>query len=263
MTPRSSLTIESLKLRCFVIILFAAISVSCSNAISLNEDKNLGTGTRSDEERQEIIGRWSATLNKFREEDRLSRRERSCILFVGSSTIRMWADFYSDSRGLDALNRGFGGSTMADLEALADELVYRYRPEIVVIYQGDNDLAYGAPLTEFTEPLMRFTATLKSRLPRSKLVLIAIKPSPTRSHRWPIYNRANNWLRDNAKRNGWIYVNANSGLLSEEGLINAQYYADDGVHFNEDGYNLWAKNLMTAIESNAQASAICPKVDPE
>ena len=45
--------------------------------------------------------------------------------------------------GVPVLNRGFGGSTLADVVQYMDRIVLRYRPRLVVLYAGDNDLVMG------------------------------------------------------------------------------------------------------------------------
>ena len=65
------------------------------------------------------------------------------MVFVGSSSIRMWETLEADFPGLPVLNRGFGGSELSDVVRFADRIVVPYKPRVVVVYAGDNDLAAG------------------------------------------------------------------------------------------------------------------------
>jgi len=68
-------------------------------------------------------------------------RKRKVILFTGSSSVRFWKDIQSYFPEYNVVNRGFGGSTMADLLYYTDKLIIPYRPRMIFIYEGDNDLA--------------------------------------------------------------------------------------------------------------------------
>ena len=49
------------------------------------------------------------------------------MLFVGSSSIRFWETLARDFKGTAVINRGFGGSRIADVTRYADRVVIRQR----------------------------------------------------------------------------------------------------------------------------------------
>ena len=44
---------------------------------------------------------------------------------------------------LNGVNRGFGGSEIADSIHFADRIIIKHRPKKVLLYAGDNDIAKG------------------------------------------------------------------------------------------------------------------------
>lgn len=196
---------------------------------------------------EQLRQRWLPELQRFRQQERRQRPVAETTLFVGSSTIRRWATLQTDMAPLPSLNRGFGGSTMQDLLLLADELVIRYQPTNVVVYEGDNDLAYGAALARFQQPAQAFARYLQQRLPGTRLVFVAIKPSPARFHRWQRYQQANHWLRSQAQRGGWHFIDANASLLKADGKPDPRFYAADGVHLNAAGYRRWGGAVKAGL----------------
>ena len=84
--------------------------------------------------------RWEADIRKFEEADRQSPPAPGQVVFVGSSSIRRWklAESFPD---IPAINRGFGGSQLSDAARYAERIVTPYKPWVVVLYAGDNDLA--------------------------------------------------------------------------------------------------------------------------
>src|SRR3954463_6489189 len=86
---------------------------------------------------------WKPEIRKFEEADRANPPKPGAVLFVGSSSIRIWESLATDFPSQYVLNRGFGGSQIADVTRYVDRIVTPYRPKMIVFYAGDNDLAAG------------------------------------------------------------------------------------------------------------------------
>src|SRR5689334_23351105 len=80
--------------------------------------------------------KWEADIKKFEEADRQQPPPKGAVLFVGSSSIRMWKDLAADFPDTKVINRGFGGSEIADSTYFADRIVIPYQPRLVVLYAG-------------------------------------------------------------------------------------------------------------------------------
>src|SRR5579872_1177628 len=57
---------------------------------------------------------WEKEIAAYEAADRANPPARGGILFIGSSTIRMWNSLAQDFPGRNVINRGFGGSELAD-----------------------------------------------------------------------------------------------------------------------------------------------------
>src|SRR4030095_17265864 len=77
--------------------------------------------------------RWEKDIAAFEAADLASPPPKGEILFVGSSTIRLW-DRKTAFPDLKTINRGFGGSEMQDSTRYVDRIVVPYSPRIVVVY---------------------------------------------------------------------------------------------------------------------------------
>ena len=95
------------------------------------------------------------------------------ILFIGSSSFRIWKTFASDLAGISAINRGFGGSTMTDALYYFDRMVVKYAPSTVVVYEGDNDLNKGKSIEELAKEYEEFSNRLKKALPKIRAAVAA------------------------------------------------------------------------------------------
>jgi hypothetical protein len=94
------------------------------------------------------FARWEKEIAAFEQQDRESPSPKNAILFVGSSSIRLW-DLPRSFPGTDVINRGFGGTQLADAAHFAPRIVVKYEPRLVVLYAGDNDVAAGKNPEQF------------------------------------------------------------------------------------------------------------------
>ena len=88
--------------------------------------------------------RFENEIAAFEAYDHKNAPPRDPILFVGSSTIRLWqtADAFPD---LPVINRGFGGSTTDDVNHFADRIVFKYKPRLIVFYAATTISPPAAP----------------------------------------------------------------------------------------------------------------------
>ena len=191
--------------------------------------------------------RWEAAIKKFEEQDKANPPARDGALFVGSSSIRLWK-LDESFPNLNAINRGFGGSEIADSTHFADRLILKHEPKLVVLYAGDNDIAKGKSAETVTDDYRKFVKVVHARLPESRIVFIAIKPS---IKRWSLADK-------NAKANAAIlkickkderleYADIWKPMIGEDGKPRPELFAKDGLHLNSRGYELWTSIVKPLI----------------
>jgi lysophospholipase L1-like esterase len=185
--------------------------------------------------------RWQASLAAFAKADQAQPPASDGVLFVGSSSIRMWPRLADDFRQLPVLiNRGFGGSTLADCSALARELVIQYKPRQILVYAGDNDLAEGRSPAEVLESFASFVRSVRAELPASRIAYISIKPSPARLALLARIRETNTLIAGYAQTLADVrYIDIFSPMLNAQGLPRPELFQGDRLHLNEAGYQLW------------------------
>src|SRR5262245_52826070 len=144
--------------------------------------------------------RFESEIAAFEKWDHQNAVPKDCILFVGSSTIRLWqtADAFPD---LPVINRGFGGSTIPDVNYFADRIVFKYKPRTIVFYAGDNDIAAGHSPEKVFANYQKFSDSVHEQLPNTKLIYLAIKPSPLRWKMWPQAQVVNSRVKELVNKN--------------------------------------------------------------
>ena len=196
--------------------------------------------------------RWPADMARFAEEDAAGVPDRP-IVFVGSSSIRLWESLAADMAPWPVVNRGFGGGTMDEVLACADRLIYGYAPQAVVVYAGENDLADGGAVEGVVAALDRLGADTAGAPP---VLFLAIKTAPVRAQLAERFAAANAAVSDLAADRAWLaYVDTASPLRDVEGGIRAALYQADGLHLNADGYALWIPIVRAALRSALEPPA--------
>jgi lysophospholipase L1-like esterase len=197
--------------------------------------------------------RWEADIKKFEDADRKAPPPAGAVVFVGSSSIRFWklADSFP---GMEALNRGFGGSFMADSAYYADRIVTPYKPRAVVVYAGDNDLAAGKTPEQVRDAYREFVTKVRAKQPTVPIIYIGIKPCESR---WKLADQvkaANKLIKDaQAGDANQKFVDTWAPMLGPDGRPRADLFRDDKLHLNEKGYKVWAE-LVTPLLKPAAAS---------
>ena len=185
-------------------------------------------------------GRFDKELNAFAAADAASPPVRGEIVFVGSSTIVDW-DTARYFPGLRILKRGLWGSSLGDAARLVDRLVVPYQPRTIVLYAGDNDIDGGRTTEDVAVQFERFVRAVHAKLPQTRIVYIAIKPSP---QRWIAIDRmraANQLIRAICSRDDRLaFVDVDGVMLGWDERPRRELYADDGLHLSAAGYELWS-----------------------
>jgi lysophospholipase L1-like esterase len=192
--------------------------------------------------------RWEKAIKAFEERDRASAPKKGSILFIGSSSIRMWkTNKWFPDKGI--INRGFGGSQIEDSIHFADRIVFPYAPKTIVLYAGDNDVAAGKTAMTVYEDYVKFVIRVQARLPDAQIVFIAIKPSISRWKLAPEMDKANRLIAEHAEETRNLsYANIWTPMLGEDGKPRKELFAKDGLHLNDAGYKLWTEVVGEHLE---------------
>jgi len=188
---------------------------------------------------QEPVDKWEKTIAAFEEQDRQLPPVTGANLFVGSSTVRLWKvnETFPEAT---CLNRGFGGSQLADVVKYVERIVIPYQPRVIVLYAGDNDLNAGRTPQQVRDDYRAFIAKVQPALPETKIVWIAIKPSPAR---WKIHEKAleaNALVREEiARGKNQVELDFWKDMLGDNGEPRPELYVKDQLHLSPDGYAIW------------------------
>ena len=173
-----------------------------------------------------------------------SRAASDGIVFVGSSSIRLWSTLQRDMQPFSTIQHGFGGAKLADLEFYAERLVNAYRPRAIVVFAGTNDIHPGntKPPETLLATYQRFVLRVRADLPDVPIYYIGITPSPMRWEVWPIAQETNRLIREHSStRPALHFIDTGPALLGSNGEPDRDNYLFDGLHLSEAGYAIWTE----------------------
>jgi len=191
---------------------------------------------------------WKTEIDSMLARDASDPPPQHGVLFIGSSSIRMWSTLARDFPGVPVLNRGFGGSRIADSTRNAGRLVVPYHPALVVLYAGDNDIAEKRRPAQVVEDFRVFVARVRRDSPHLPVVFISIKPSIARAALWSQMREANDGIRQWARtQSNVIYVDVASKMLDANGRPRPELLLADGLHMQPAGYAIWVAALNPVL----------------
>lgn len=184
--------------------------------------------------------KWEASIRKFEQADAAHPPVPDGVVFVGSSSIVKWTTLERDFPGQRVVNRGFGGSELADSAHYAARLVLPHRPRVVVLYAGENDLQAGKTVESVHEAFRLFCARVHAALPQTRIIFISIKPSPSRMKIHGQVKAANQLIAQTCAADPrLVYADVHRLMLDAAGNPRPELFVKDQLHLNADGYALW------------------------
>lgn len=195
----------------------------------------------------------ASEINAFWEADKKQMPPMGAVLFMGSSSIRMWDTLAKDFPEIPVVNRGFGGSQIFESTLYADRIAFPYKPKIIILCAGTNDLAYGGKNPQqVLQDFKDFVAKIQTGLPDTRIVYISINPTVAR------WNQEADILETNHLIEKWIFesnsptqklnfINSHAQVLTADGKPQPKLLREDGLHFNAEGYKLWTSILKPRI----------------
>lgn len=197
--------------------------------------------------------RWEPEIRAFESSDRTNPPPKRPIVFIGSSSIRLWKGLAEDFPGLPVINRGFGGSQIVDSIYFADRIATPYRPRMLVVYAGGNDIHAGKSPEQVLGDFRALVAKVHSSVPDCPIGYISIAGNPARWHEVDRVREANRLIRAHCQSDArLVFIDVFSAMLGEDGLPKPDIFLEDQLHMNAKGYALWRPlirpHLIGALE---------------
>ena len=135
---------------------------------------------------EEATKKWEKEIVKLETRNGQESHADDSVLFIGSSSIRLWKTIEEDVAPYHPIRRGYGGAKFSDVAVYARRLIYPHKYRALVMFvandvQGkDNDKT-----PDEVEPLVRHIMDVsRAHQPEAPILIIEVTPTSSRFKTW-------------------------------------------------------------------------------
>ncbi|MDP1562268.1 MAG: GDSL-type esterase/lipase family protein [Pirellulaceae bacterium] len=203
--------------------------------------------------RQASRERWSQDVERLRQLDDLETYPDNAVLFIGSSSIRLWDNIQEDLAPIIPIRRGFGGAKSVDLAVFSAELMQSHRYSALVVFVA-NDIAgeadkVGQDPEKVVAWLKEVWLVSRQHQPNAPLLLIEITPTASRRHVWEQQRELNHRLRNWTLQEPNVYFLPTAEyFLDAQDEVRHELFVEDRLHLNREGYRVWGSLIRRRLK---------------
>ncbi|MEK9604482.1 MAG: GDSL-type esterase/lipase family protein [Flavobacteriaceae bacterium] len=180
------------------------------------------------------------------------------LLFIGSSSIRLWNTIEEDMAPYSVVKRGYGGAHYYDLIHYVDRLVEgKEKAKAVVIFVANDitgrnswDKLHKDLTPQQVKELFKAIAKKIHHNLSPKIPIYVIETTPTPS-RWKVWNQiatANDFIKSHTEKNTNLqFISTRDSFINQRGVPEGKYFVKDSLHLSQKGYELWEKIIKKAL----------------
>jgi lysophospholipase L1-like esterase len=188
--------------------------------------------------------KWEKAIAVFEAQDKTNPPPKKALLFIGSSTIVRWKTLAQDYAEHKVINRGFGGSQIADSVNFADRIIIPYAPRAVFLRAGGNDLNAGKSVELVFNDFKAFVAKIQGKLPETDIFFIGLSPSIARWKQVDKEKELNSLVQTYiAGKPHLKYIETYDMVLGPDGKPREELFVEDKLHFSAEGNKLLAERV--------------------
>lgn len=194
---------------------------------------------------------WEPEIQKLEAKDKIEKDPENAVLFIGSSSVRLWKNIEKDMDPYPVIQRGYGGAKFTDLIVFTKRIVEPHKFRAVAIFVA-NDISGSKDDKTPREVLGLFKGVEKIIRKKNKnqpIFFIAITPTMSRWQVWPQIREANALIESYCKtKKNLFFINTEAAYLGADGKPIDEYFISDKLHQTQKGYDVWAKAIKSEFD---------------
>ncbi|MFT5886675.1 MAG: hypothetical protein ACI9IP_003143 [Arcticibacterium sp.] len=195
--------------------------------------------------------KWEEEITRLEYKDDAEKYSSDAVLFIGSSSIRIWQNIKEDMAPYEPIRRGYGGAHFSDLIHFTKRLVYPHEFQALCIFVanditgGDDDRSVREVMTLFKEVVN----TVRIKYPVIPIFQIAITPTGSRWSVWSETQKVNAAMKAYCDKTDNLYfIDSTAPYLNEAGMPRDELFIKDRLHQNQEGYDIWAVEIKKELD---------------
>lgn len=232
----------------FVFILAFQIQNALAQAPFTFRKTEIDSNTLYNDSTFKKLQRFEREIKKFDAEANVIESSINGILFIGSSSIRLWKTLAQDFSPNPVINRGFGGATIPEILYYFNRITTKCKPSAIVVYAGENDLAFdSAKVNQTLINFKRLMNAIAVKFPQTPIYFLSIKPSPKRWNYDLRFLDFNSQIKKIILKYKYLkYIDIRQPMLIN-GMLKKDIFQADSLHLNASGYSIWTKSMKAEL----------------
>lgn len=198
------------------------------------------------------VSGWEPDIQKFEQLDKTETYPDDAILFMGSSSIRLWNSLQEDMQPYHTIQRGFGGAKISDVAWYTPRIVYPHKCKAVVIFIANDITGSDDDKTpqEIAGLFRYIVKTIRKEQPSTPVFYIQVTPTESRWTVWPTIQEGNTLIKKQCEALSNVhFIETEKYFLDEDGKPKSSLFIDDRLHLNRDGYKVWTGVIKQNLDS--------------
>lgn len=194
---------------------------------------------------------WEAEIAQLEALDKANSYPDSSILFIGSSSIRLWETLDKDLAPYPTIRRGYGGARYSDLIHFTERLVYPHKIRALVVFVANDILGdeFDKEPAEVLGLFKEVVSIVRKKYPTIPIYSISITPTPLRWRVWTETQKANLLIKNYCENSSNLFfINTESEFLTDSNQPKPELFRNDKLHLNDDGYKVWKKVIKGELD---------------
>jgi lysophospholipase L1-like esterase len=181
--------------------------------------------------------RFEKNVVAYEATDKATPPPMGAILLAGDSQFYRWKTLAEDLPGYTIVNRGIDSFQSPDLLYYLDRLVLPYKPRMIVLHIGGNDVHNGRTAEQVLADFKTFVEKVRAALPGVPIAFTSITPSPGRWAEADVRRDANRLVKAyTATQPKLFFIDLWDAFLTADGKPREDLFVEDRIHPNHEGY---------------------------
>ncbi|NOT61838.1 MAG: hypothetical protein HOP19_16615 [Acidobacteria bacterium] len=197
---------------------------------------------------QAPANRFEKQVQTYETADKITPPPKNAILLVGDSQFFRWQTLAEDLPDFTIINRGIDSFQFSDILHFYDRLVTPYKPRMIVLHVGGNDVHNGKTAEQVLADFKTFVAKVRAKQPKVLIAFSSLTPGPGRWDEADQRKQTNKLLKDYIATQKYLrFIDLWDAMLTKAGQPREDLWVADRIHPNHDGYLVRVKIMRPLL----------------
>lgn len=179
---------------------------------------------------QSLEARFEKQVQSYEAADKASPPPTNPILLVGDSQFFRWKTLQEDLPDFTIINRGIDSFQFSDILTFFDRLVLPYKPRMIVLHVGGNDVHNGKTAEHVLNDFKAFVAKVRAVQPKIPIAFSSITPGPGRWDEADRRKQTNKLIKDYiATQKNLHFIDLWDAMLTSDGKPREELWVADRI----------------------------------